>query len=139
MDLIFAFALNNDNQFEAAHFGDAEKFAIYEQKENQIVFRKDIENIHRKGAHGDPKKGTAIINFLKENQVNVIVSREFGRNIIMVNKHFIPVLIAKEKPEKVVAILQDKLHWILDEWNSSSSDFKLFNIKSSILKLRIKE
>ena len=106
MDLIFAFALNRDNQFEAAHFGDAEKFAIYEQKENQV---------------------------------NVIVSREFGKNIIMVNKHFIPVLISKEKPEKVVAILQDKLHWILDEWNSSGSDFKLFNIKSSILKLRIEE
>ena len=139
MDLIFAFALNHDNQFEAAHFGDAEKFAIYEQKQNQLVFRKDMENIHRKGAHGDPNKGKAIINFLKENKVNVIVSREFGKNIVLVNKHFIPVLISKEEPEKVVEILQSKLYWILDEWNSSSSDFKLFNIKSSILKLRIEE
>jgi len=43
MDLIFAFALNRDNQFEAAHFGDAEKFAIYEQKDDQIVFKKDID------------------------------------------------------------------------------------------------
>ena len=139
MDLIFAFALNHDNQFEACHFGDAQKYAIYKQEDDKIVFKKEIENIHRKGAHGDPNKGNSIIQFLKQHDVNVIVSREFGKNIIMVNKHFIPVLIAKERPEKVVEILQNKLHWILDEWNSSSADFKLFNIKSSILKLRIKE
>ncbi len=137
MDLIFAFALNHDNQFEAHHFGDAQKFAIYKQEDDRIVFKKEIENIHRKGAHGDPNKGNSIIQFLKQYDVNVIVSREFGKNIIMVNKHFIPVLIAKEHPDKVVKILQDKLHWILDEWNSSSADFKLFNINSSVLKLKV--
>jgi len=139
MDLIFAFALNNENQFEASHFGDAYKYAIYKQDDNQIIFIKEIVNIHRKGAHGDSKKGNSIITFLEEEGVNVIVSREFGKNIIMVNKHFIPVLISSENPDKVVEILQNKLHWILDEWNSSSSNFKLFKIKSSVLKLKVED
>jgi len=139
MDLIFAFALNDDNQFEASHFGDAKKYAIYKQENDKIIFKKEVENIYRKGAHGDSNKGNSIIQFLKQYDVNVIVSREFGKNIILVNKHFIPVLISKEQPEKIVEILQNKLHWILDEWNSSSADFKLFNINSSVLKLRIKE
>lgn len=137
MDLIFAFALNNDNQFEASHFGDAHKYAIYKQIDDQIVFIKEIENIHRKGAHGDSNKGNSIIKFLEEHNVNVVVSREFGKNIIMVNKHFIPILISSEQPDKVVEVLQNKLHWILDEWNGSSSDFKLFKIKSSVLKFRV--
>jgi len=137
MDLTFAFALNDDNQFEASHFGDAQKYAIYKQESDKIVFKMDIENVYRKGAHGDPNKGNSIIQFLQQYDVNVIVSREFGKNIILVNKHFIPVLISKEQPEKVVEILQHKLHWILDEWNSSSADFKLFNINSSVLKLKV--
>ena len=137
MDLIFAFALNNTNQFEACHFGDAHKYAIYKQKDGKIVQRGELENIHRNGSHGDSKKGNAIIKFLVEQGVNVIVSKEFGRNINMVNKHFIPIIISTEDPENVVDILQNKLHWIQDEWNSTTADFKLFKIKSSVLKLKV--
>ena len=139
MDLVFAFALNNDNQFEACHFGDAHKYAIYTQKGDKIIFREEIENIHRNGSHGDSKKGNAIIKFLVEQDVNALVSKEFGRNITMVNKHFIPIIISKENPEKVVNILQGKLHWIQDEWINSNAEYKLFKIKSSILKLKVEE
>jgi len=139
MNLIFAFALNNDNQFEAHHFGDSEKFVIYEQKGNKIVYKTELENIYKNGAHGDKNKGKSIIDYLSNHKVNVIVSREFGRNIVLVNKHFIPVVISSEEPKEVIGILQDKIHWILDEWNSSSNDYKLFRIKSSVLKLKIEE
>jgi predicted Fe-Mo cluster-binding NifX family protein len=139
MDLVFAFALNNDNQFEDCHFGDSHKFAIYHQNGDKIEFSTEVENIYRNGKHGDNQKGNSIIKYLEELNVNILVSREFGRNIVMVNKHFIPVIISKESPEEVIKVLQDKLHWILDEWNSSSSDYKLFRITSSVLKLRIEK
>jgi predicted Fe-Mo cluster-binding NifX family protein len=139
MDLVFAFALNNDNQFEDCHFGDSHKFAIYHQNGDKIEFSTEVENIYRNGKHGDNQKGNSIIKYLEELNVNILVSREFGRNIILVNKHFIPIIISKESPEEVIKVLQDKLHWILDEWNSSSSDYKLFRITSSVLKLRIEK
>ena len=139
MDLIFAFALNDDNQFENCHFGDSKKFSVYQQQNGKITFQYDIENLYRAGAHGDNKKGNSIIGYLKTHQINVIVSRQFGQNIVMVNKHFIPIIISKESPNEVIKILQKNLHWILDEWNSSHSDFKLFKIKSSVLKLKIEE
>jgi predicted Fe-Mo cluster-binding NifX family protein len=139
MDLIFAFALNNNNQFETCHFGDSEKFAIYHQEANEIKYKYEIENIYRSGAHGDNKKGNSIIEYLKKHNINTLVSRQFGQNIVMVNKHFIPIIITKESPDEVIKILQKNLHWILDEWNGSSSEFKLFKIKSSVLKLKIED
>lgn len=38
MNLRFAFAVNKNNQFEKKHFGDADKFLIYKQEDNKIVF-----------------------------------------------------------------------------------------------------
>ncbi len=139
MNLVFAFALNNDNQFESCHFGDSHKYVIYHQNGDNINFFTEIENIFKNGGHGDNKKGKSIIQYLKAQNVNILVSREFGRNIVMVNKHFIPIIISKESPEEVIQILQDKLQWILDEWNSSSSDYKLFKIESNIFRLQNKK
>jgi len=139
MKLRFAFALNKNNQFENSHFGDAYKFAIYEQQHDKLVYKGEVENIYRKAAHGDKKKGSSITKFLIEQGINVIVSREFGVNIKMVNKHFIPIIISSEQPKEVIDILQDKIHWIIDERNNSSENYKLFKIKSSILKLNIGE
>jgi predicted Fe-Mo cluster-binding NifX family protein len=143
MDLTYAFALNHENQFAPRHFGDADKFAIYRREGEEIKFVKDIDNKFRdydeEVKHGSKKKGKAIIDFLKSEGVNVLVSRQFGRNITMVNKHFIPVVITNENPEEVVEILRRHRHWIVEEWESSKSDFKLFKVKSSVLKLRIEE
>jgi len=139
MNLVFAFALNNENQFENCHFGDSHKFAIYQQTGDSIELLTEINNKYRGEKHGDNKKGNSIIKYLEGYNVNVLVSREFGKNIIMINKHFIPVIISKESPDDVIKILHGKLHWIIEEWNTSSSDYKLFRIKSSILKLKIED
>ena len=139
MDLIFAFALNNNDQFETCHFGDSKKFTIYHLEKGRIKPKLEVKNIYRSETHGDSKKGNSIIKCLKNHGANVLVSRQFGQNITMINKHFIPIIISTESPEEVIKILQKNLHWIQDEWNSSTSDFKLFKIKSSILKLRIEE
>ena len=32
----FAFAVNNDNPFEKRHFGDADKYLIYQQESDRI-------------------------------------------------------------------------------------------------------
>ena len=141
MNLRFAFAVNNDNQFEKKHFGDADKYLIYQEELEKIVLSSEELNrfklLDEEVEHGSRKKGKAIIEFLKGKNVNVLVSRQFGKNIKMINVHFIPVIISFEKPDEVIQILSRHIHWIKDEWEHKESNFKLFTIKSGILKSSI--
>ncbi len=143
MNLRFAFAVNNDNQFEKTHFGDADKYIIYQEESDKLVLSSEESNqfklMDEEAEHGSRKKGKAIIEFLKKNGVNVLVSRQFGKNIKMINAHFIPVIISSEKPDEVIQILTRHLHWIKDEWKQKESNFKLFTIKAGILKSAIEK
>jgi len=143
MRLRFAFAVNNENKFEKAHFGDADRFLIYTLETGKIVFSsEEINNfqlLDRETGHGSKRKGNAIIEFLKERNVNVLVSRQFGKNIKLVNKHFIPLKISAEHPEEIISILYKHMHWIEDELNNKNSDYGLFTIKSGILKSSVEK
>ena len=139
-----AFSVNNDNQCEKKHFGDADKYLIYQEESDKIVLSSEELNrfklLDEEVEHGSKKKGNAIIEFLKkEKGVNVLVSRQFGKNIRMINEHFIPVIISFEKPDEVIQILSRHVHWIKDEWEHKESNFKLFTIKSGILKSFIED
>ena len=143
MNLHFAFAVNKENQFEKKHFGDAEKYIIFKSK-NKSLERVSEEinqfvSIEEKHNHGSIKKGREIIKFLKEKNVNVLVSKRFGANIKLINQHFIPVEISLSTPDEVIEIINKHIHRIEDEWEHNNSDYKLFNIKSGILKSRIKK
>ena len=143
MELRFAFAVNDDNQFVKRHFGDADKYLIYQQELDKLVLSSDEANsfklLDEEVEHGSKKKGKAIIEFLKSKGVNVLVSQQFGRNIKMINAHFIPVIISSEKPDEVIQILSRHLHWIEDEWKQKKLNFKLFTIKEGILKSSIEK
>ena len=143
MNLKFAFAVNKENQFDKRYFGDADKYLIYEQLDNEMVLiGEEINNFKlfdEEHEHGSKKKGDAIIKFLKGKEVNVLVSMQFGKNIKIVNEYFIPIIIYSEKPEDTVNILNKHLHWIKDEWGKNKSNFKLFTIKAGILKSSIKK
>jgi len=138
MNLKFAFAVNKDNKLNKNHFGDADKYLIYEQVGNEIVLMSEeinhLKTFDEEQEHGSKKKGNTIVEFLRGKGINVLVSMQFGRNIKIVNEYFIPVIIYSENPDEVVGMLNKHLHWIKDEWNNKSSDFKLFTIKSGILK-----
>ncbi len=143
MDLHLAFAVSNGNQFERKHFGDADKYVIYKHVSDNIELVgehlntfKDMDEEH---IHGSKKKGKAIIDFLKGKNVNVLVSQQFGKNIRMINEHFIPVKISSENPDEVVQILNQHIHWIKDELQHAKSSFNLFTIKSGILKSSIEK
>lgn len=141
MKLVFAFAVNKENKFEKRHFGDADKFLIYKQENDKIILISEENNIFKlmdeEHEHGSKKKGQAIINFLQEKSVNVLVSMQFGKNIKLINKAFIPVKISEEYPDKIIKTLAKHLHWIKDEWDRNESNHKLFIINSGILKVSI--
>lgn len=141
MELKFAFAVNTSNHFAKTHFGDADKYLIYTVESNELkllaeeinIF-KHLDEVHE---HGSKKKGNAIIQFLNEKNVNVIVSMQFGRNIKMVNQHFIPIILYEESPEQAIEIINKHLHWVYDELKNKNTNYNLFTIKFGVLKSKI--
>ena len=143
MKITFALALNNDGVFEKRHFGDTDKFAIYRFENHELTFIeealntfKSMDEVHE---HGSKKKGNAIISFLKKKGVSVLVSKQFGRNIKMINKHFVPVIIAEENPNQAIEVLQKHMNWFKDELKNRKENYMLFHVKNGILKMHIKK
>jgi len=143
MNLRFAFAVNNDGNFQQKHFGDADKYIIYEHDSKQLVFIDEVENtkkdIDEDTKHGSKRKGNEIIEYLRNFDVKVLVSMQFGKNIKMVDKHFIPVIVSHENVEEIVKIIEANVHWINDEATKKDSDYMLFRINSGIFKQKFKQ
>ncbi|MBN2275857.1 MAG: hypothetical protein JXK95_16130 [Bacteroidales bacterium] len=138
----FAFAVNHAGEFQPKHFGDADRYLVYEWQNNELVYLKELINIYKafdeEQEHGSHKKGNAIIEYLKNEGVKVLVSKQFGRNIRMVNRHFIPVIIYKETPDEVIPVIKKNIKWIEDEFRKNPEEYKLFTFKSDVLKTIIK-
>ena len=87
------------------NFGNAEKFLIYEWVNNEFFFLKEeanrFKNLDDDHKSGSERKGKVIIDFLKSLEINVLVSIKFGRNIQMVNRNFIPVIVFSKLPMKL--------------------------------------
>lgn len=138
MKITFAFAVNNQGFLENQHFGEAENFAIYEFSENELSLTQILPNPRKYGIeeteHGLKSKALQIISILKEKDVNILVSKQFGKNISIINQHFIPVIIHEENTEQVKEILCKNILWLKDELKNRKSDFMLFRIKTGVLK-----
>ncbi|MBT3384378.1 MAG: hypothetical protein HN778_03125 [Prolixibacteraceae bacterium] len=143
MNITFALALNNNGIFEKKHFGDTDKFAIYTYENQELSFKEELKNTFKTmdevQEHGSKKKGSAIISFLKEKGVSVLVSKQFGRNIKMVNQHFVPVIIAENDHNIAVEVLQKHMNWFKDELQNRKENYMLFHIKNGILKMHVKK
>lgn len=141
MNIRFAFAVNKANFFEKKHFGDADKYLIYEQHSDKLILISEETNtfklLDEEQEHGSRRKGNAIINFLKGKKANALVSMQFCKNIKMINRHFIPVKVTVEHPDEIIGLIEKHLHWIQDEWERNSSDYKLFTISSGVMKSAI--
>ena len=143
--IIFAFAVTHQDNFVNKHFGNADKYLIYEATQNEMKFVEEKLNLTKniyetaKPEHGSQKKGNAVMKFMKERGVKMLVAKKFGKNIKMVNKCFIPVIITKENPDDVSVNLLKHLKWFKDELINKPEEYKLFTIKNGILKTAIKK
>lgn len=143
MEIIFAFAVNQLRGFETEYFGNADKYLIFKWKGNELVFLKEEINTFKNHdetlEHGLKEKGRSIIDLLKKHKVKVLVSRQFGKNVRMINRHFIPVIVYSGMVEDVEPIIIKHIKWIEEELNNKSGEFKLFTIKNGILKTVIQD
>ena len=134
----FAFAVSHSNILESKHFGDADKYLIYEfiNSDFKLILEQinEFKSLDDETNHGSSEKGNSIIRLLKNNGVSVLVSRQFGKNIKMVNQHFVPVVIYSEKLLDVLPVLSKNMKWIADELDHNTNGYKLFTINKGVLK-----
>jgi len=128
-----AFAVSNKNEFESKHFGDADKYLVYHWDDEKLISESELINhsklMDESEAHGSKLKGNSIIAMLKEQGVKVLVSKQFGRNIKMVNKHFIPILIATSSVEDACSILLKNQKAIEQGLQNNKDSYKAHNFR----------
>jgi len=138
MNLRFAFAVDKNGDFQDKHFGDADKYIVFEHDSKNLVFIDEINNINRdideETKHGSEKKGNAVINYLKKINVNILVSRQFGQNLKMINKHFVPVLIADENIENTIKFLEKNTSEINEEVKQKKTNYNIFRFANGVFK-----
>ena len=90
-----ACATNDGKHFTEKHFGDADKYLIYESKNNKFNLIDTIRNTtDEEKKHADPGKAKSIVSLLLEKNVDVGLTKVFGPNIKRVKKHFVPVMVS---------------------------------------------
>ncbi len=139
----FSFAVNHSHLFEPTHFGDADKFLIFDwngsELEQQSELINEFKSMDENQKHGSKEKGDSLIHLLQKNKIQVLVSKKFGPNIKMVNQYFIPVIMDKETIVEGLETIKQNITWIEDELSNNQKAYKLFRIKKGVLKTVINE
>ncbi|MFO7868322.1 MAG: NifB/NifX family molybdenum-iron cluster-binding protein [Bacteroidales bacterium] len=136
----FAFATDKNHQLIPKHFGDAELFVIYKWESSQFVYVNEIINPYKeseKTQHGDKNKGYDITHELQKHNVHVLVSKQFGTNISIINYAFIPIIVSENNIQIACNILSKHITWIIDELKNNPEFHKLFIIQNGVVKKNI--
>lgn len=116
---IFAFATNDGKTFMSQHFGDAEKYLIYRISDSNFEFMKVIRNTSEEedeSVHADPRKAGSITKILKQEYVDVVVSKVFGPNIKRIKKKFVCIVSKKNAIDDAILEIQKNFYEIQSEW-----------------------
>ena len=112
-----AFATDNNKTFMDRHFGDAEYYHVYEIDENNAELINIIKNTtEEEDIHADPKKAGNIAKLLKQENVQIVVSKIFGPNIKRIKKKFVCILMKQNSIENGVDIIKSNFLTIVEEW-----------------------
>jgi len=114
--IIAACATDDGTAFIERHFGDAQKFDIYQLNEDGFECIGSVMNTApEERQHADPRKAAGIGAVLKERKVNVLVSRQFGPNLKRVRKQFVPVIARVSIVEEGLKLVRDNIDRVLEE------------------------
>ncbi|NPA37788.1 MAG: hypothetical protein GXO47_13165, partial [Chlorobi bacterium] len=101
-----------------------EKFLYVETVPNTL--KEDDDDHHH---HGDNKKGKGITRLLKEKGVKVLVSKQFGRNIKIIDQKFVPVITASANIDEVQKILPERIDAIMDNIQTKPEHHKMVDLR----------
>jgi len=112
-----AFATDNGKTFMGRHFGDADYYHIYEIDENNSELINIIKNTtEEEDIHADPKKAGSIAKLLKQENVQIVVSKIFGPNIKRIKKKFVCILMKQNSIENGIDVIKTNFLTIAEEW-----------------------
>lgn len=112
-----AFATDNGKTFMGRHFGDADYYHIYEIDENNSELINIIKNTtEEEDIHADPKKAGSIAKLLKQENVQIVVSKIFGPNIKRIKKKFVCILMKQNSIENGIDVIKTNFLTIAGEW-----------------------
>ena len=117
-NLKVAFATDDGKTFMDRHFGDAKHYYIYKIDNENSEFVKKISNTteEEEDIHADPKKAKSIAKLLKQEKVQVVVSKIFGPNIKRIKKKFVCILMKEYSIENSIDIIKSNFLMIAEEW-----------------------
>ncbi len=97
-EIIIACATDNELHFPDKHSGEAAGFMIYRISKDEVEFITRIDNTSpEERMHGDPQKAKGVIGLLKKEGVDVLVSKQYGKNLKRIKEKVVPVIIRTDE------------------------------------------
>ncbi|MHA1700778.1 MAG: NifB/NifX family molybdenum-iron cluster-binding protein [Promethearchaeota archaeon] len=119
----------NENFFSEGHFGESNKFLIY----NYSISRQKMElsNIFNntsaeEKSHGDPVKAKGVASIIGD--VDIIFAHALGENIIRMKKKYLILISRSLNIHEALNQLPNKIDKILEEMEKSFEDRKIIHI-----------
>lgn len=132
-NLRIAFAVDDQKKLPHTHFGDAQFFEIYQWQNHQLNYVETVHNMALKEEkmhqHGDSQKGNNIVEMLLHHHVNVLVSRQFGKNITIIQRHFLPILVNVDSLEQAKSIITSNFSAITPSFFDESNGYKPVSLR----------
>jgi predicted Fe-Mo cluster-binding NifX family protein len=101
------------------HIGSSKYYFIYEYDNDGVLFIEKRDNPKYKEdetrVHGDPGKAQKVASVLRN--VDVIVGKILGPNVVRLKQKFVPVVIREANIEKAINIIKENINEIIDEKN----------------------
>lgn len=130
LNLKVAVAATAKHSLQKHHFGDADAYIFYHWDKTGFTRIGREENPFKSESHdhGSDGKGQAIVNFLRERDVRVIVSQKFGSNLKKVNQYFVPVTATTDAIDEMLNQLAEKKEWVWNELYVGNPNFTLLEL-----------
>lgn len=124
-DIIIACATDNELHFPDKHSGEAAYYMIYRTNDKEAKFVMRIENTSpEEKMHGDPNKAKGVVSLLKEKNVDVIVSKQYGRNLKRIKSKVVPVIIKTDKIEDGINLCIENIDLLRKESEKEGEERK---------------
>ncbi len=122
-EIIIACATDNEEHFPDKHSGEATFFMIYKIDGIKAEFITRVENTSpEERMHGDPQKAKGVVGLLMEKNVDVIVSKQYGKNLKRIKDKVVPVIIKTDKIEDGIGLCIENIDRLRNELNKDGEE-----------------
>jgi len=119
-ELIFAVGTDDDKTIKSDdHVGMSRYFQVWKYSNGKLDFQEKRENVKYKEdeerIHGDSGKAKATSSVLED--IDVLVGKMFGPNIVRLRNKFVCAVIKELEIEKAIEIIKENINEIVEEYD----------------------